>query len=266
MIVEAERTHLELLVENLVGNAAKYSPEGSPIDVRVEEGEDEVRVLVLDRGIGLDEHPTASLFEPFYRGETARSTAGGVGIGLAACRRIVHLLGGRIWARSRDDVGAEFGFALPIAPDVDDMPLRPLSLSRATNWPRCSDIPAAERRTATEPSSRSRRLMDNATHQAWVRANDTPGRGDFRSHTRVSCCYSPGAARRPARHRGGCRRLRGSAGAAGSTPSPKPVDADKVIFRVSWEGGSSLPRRSSHGCRRSSSTPTVASSRRVPSQ
>ena len=126
MIVEAERTHLELLVENLVGNAAKYSPEGSPIDVRVEEGEDEVRVLVLDRGIGLDEQPTAGLFEPFYRGETARSTAGGVGIGLAACRRIVHLLGGRIWARSRDDAGAEFGFALPIAPDVDDMPLHPL--------------------------------------------------------------------------------------------------------------------------------------------
>ena len=126
VIVEAERTHLELLVENLVGNAAKYSPEGSPIDVRVEEGEDEVRVLVLDRGIGLDEQPTASLFEPFYRGETARSTAGGVGIGLAACRRIVHLLGGRIWARSRDDAGAEFGFALPIAPDVDDMPLRPI--------------------------------------------------------------------------------------------------------------------------------------------
>ena len=59
VIVEAERTHLELLVENLVGNAAKYSPEGSPIDVRVEEAEDEVRVLVLDRGIGLDEQPTA---------------------------------------------------------------------------------------------------------------------------------------------------------------------------------------------------------------
>jgi signal transduction histidine kinase len=115
-----------LLVENLVGNAVKYSPENSPIEVLVEEGEDEVRVLVLDRGIGLDAHPTADLFEPFYRGETARSTAGGVGIGLAVCRRIVHLLGGRIWARPRDGGGAEVGFALPIAPDVDDMPLRPL--------------------------------------------------------------------------------------------------------------------------------------------
>ena len=126
VIVEAERTYLELLVENLVGNAAKYSLEGSPIEVLVEEDEDEVRVLVLDRGIGLDEGTPDDLFEPFYRGDTARSTAGGVGIGLAVCRRIVHQLGGRIWARSRDGGGAEFGFALPIAPDVDDMPLRPL--------------------------------------------------------------------------------------------------------------------------------------------
>jgi signal transduction histidine kinase len=125
VIVDAERTYLELLVENLVGNAVKYSPEGSPIDVLVEEVEDEVRVLVLDRGIGIDEH-AADLFEPFYRGDTARSTAGGVGIGLTVCRRIVHLLGGRIWARSRDGGGAEFGFALPIAQDIDDMPLRPL--------------------------------------------------------------------------------------------------------------------------------------------
>ena len=126
VIVEADRTYLELLIENLVGNAAKYSPDGSPIDVLVEEADDEVRVLVLDRGIGLDEQPGADLFEPFYRGERARSTAGGVGIGLAVCRRIVHLLGGRIWARARDDGGSEFGFALPIAQDLDDMPLRPL--------------------------------------------------------------------------------------------------------------------------------------------
>jgi two-component system sensor histidine kinase KdpD len=126
VIVEAERTYLELLVENLVGNAAKYSPGGSSIDVLVEEVEDEVRVLVLDRGIGIDEQAAADLFEPFYRGERARSTAGGVGIGLAVCRRIVNVLGGRIWTRSRDDGGAEFGFVLPIAHDVDEMPMRPL--------------------------------------------------------------------------------------------------------------------------------------------
>jgi PAS domain S-box-containing protein len=126
VIVEADRTYLELLVENLVGNAAKYSPEGSPIEVLVEEVEHEVQVVVLDRGIGLDEQTTADVFEPFFRSEIARSTAGGIGIGLTVCRRIVDLLGGRIWARARDGGGAEIGFALPIMTDVDDMPLRPL--------------------------------------------------------------------------------------------------------------------------------------------
>jgi two-component system, OmpR family, sensor histidine kinase KdpD len=126
VIVEAERTYLELLIENLVGNAAKYSPDGSPIDVLVEEADREVRVLVLDRGIGLEEQVGAALFEPFYRGERARSTAGGVGIGLAVCRTIVNLLGGRIWARARDEGGAEFGFALPIAQDFEEMPSRPM--------------------------------------------------------------------------------------------------------------------------------------------
>ena len=80
VIVEAERTYLELLVENLVGNAAKYSPEGSPIDVLVEEAEEEVRVLVLDRGIGLDEQLTADCSNR-STGRGARSTAGGVGLG-----------------------------------------------------------------------------------------------------------------------------------------------------------------------------------------
>ena len=126
LIVEADRTYLELLVENLVGNAAKYSPPGEPIDVVIEEGDGEVRVRVLDRGIGLDDEAASELFEPFYRSSAARSTAGGVGIGLAVCRRIVDVLGGRIWALPRAGGGAEFGFALPIAPSGDESPLRPL--------------------------------------------------------------------------------------------------------------------------------------------
>ena len=114
VIVDADRTYLELLIENLVGNAAKYSPDGSPIDVLVEEADERSASSSSTVGSALTQ-PGADLFEPFYRGERARSTAGGVGIGLAVCRRIVHLLGGRIWARSRDEGGAEFGFALPIA-------------------------------------------------------------------------------------------------------------------------------------------------------
>ena len=125
IIVEADRTYLDLLVENLVGNAAKYSPPGKPIEVVVELVDDEVMVRVLDRGIGLEGQAARHLFEPFYRSDAARSTAGGVGIGLAVCRRIVDVLGGRIWAAPRDGGGAEFGFALAISPSGDEAPLRP---------------------------------------------------------------------------------------------------------------------------------------------
>jgi two-component system sensor kinase FixL len=58
---------------------------------------------------------SARLFEAFYRAETARGTSAGLGIGLAACRRVVESLGGRMWAGPREGGGSEFGFALPLA-------------------------------------------------------------------------------------------------------------------------------------------------------
>jgi signal transduction histidine kinase len=82
--------------------------------------QDEIEVAVLDRGIGIDEAACDKLFEPFFRAESARSVASGLGIGLALCQRIVGALGGRIWASARPGGGAEVGFALPIAVDPDD--------------------------------------------------------------------------------------------------------------------------------------------------
>ena len=55
------------------------------------------------------------MFTAFYRTEDAQARSGGLGIGLAACKRVVEALGGRIWAEPRDGGGAEFGFALPLA-------------------------------------------------------------------------------------------------------------------------------------------------------
>jgi PAS domain S-box-containing protein len=118
-IVEADETYLTLLVENLLGNAVKYSDAATAVEVRVTEVGDEVQVAVLDRGIGLDDDACERLFEPFYRSPAARSAANGLGIGLALCQRVVTALGGRIWARPRDGGGAEIGFALPVARDAD---------------------------------------------------------------------------------------------------------------------------------------------------
>ncbi len=112
-VVDADETYLTLLIENLLGNAHKYSPAGQPIEVEVTSDGLETTVRFLDRGMGFGETPPASLFEPFFRAPEARFAANGIGIGLALCQRIVTALGGRIWALPRDGGGAEVGFALP---------------------------------------------------------------------------------------------------------------------------------------------------------
>jgi PAS domain S-box-containing protein len=115
VIVESDRTYLEMLMDNLLSNADKYSPPDGEIRVVVSADGDEAQVMVLDHGPGIDESEAMAVFTPFYRSELTSSLAGGVGIGLAVCKRIVESLGGRIWARRREGGGAEVGFALPLA-------------------------------------------------------------------------------------------------------------------------------------------------------
>src|SRR5438132_97089 len=96
-------------------NAVKYSPPEAPIEVVVRATEAEAQVLVLDEGIGLAGTDMGQLFSAFYRSDAARNQSAGLGIGLAACKRVVESLGGRVWAHPRKSGGSEFGFALPLA-------------------------------------------------------------------------------------------------------------------------------------------------------
>ena len=120
VVVEADRTHLVLLLQNLLTNAHKYGGPDGAIEVTLETVDREARVRVLDRGLGLDDADTARLFSPFYRSTEAQRTASGLGLGLPVCERIVTALGGRLWASPRDGGGAEFGFALPLAPALSE--------------------------------------------------------------------------------------------------------------------------------------------------
>jgi PAS domain S-box-containing protein len=115
-IANAEPTLVSHVLENLLSNATKYSPPGAPVEVVVSTNErGEPLVRVLDQGIGFSAEDEAQLFTPFYRSKAASAKAGGMGLGLAVCRRILEVQGGSIEARSRPEGGAEFSFTLPPA-------------------------------------------------------------------------------------------------------------------------------------------------------
>ncbi len=115
VIVEADRTHLVLLLQNLLTNAHKYGGLDGSIEVAIVTADGEAQVRILDRGLGFDDADADRLFSPFFRSAEAQRTASGLGLGLPVCDRIVRALGGRMWATARDGGGAEFGFALPLA-------------------------------------------------------------------------------------------------------------------------------------------------------
>ena len=111
--VSADPTYVEQVIRNLLSNAAKYGGLDSTVSIRAEAGDGEVIVRVLDRGPGFPVEETEQLFELFYRSPGTATIAGGAGIGLFVCSRLILAMGGRIWATPRAPTGAEFGFALP---------------------------------------------------------------------------------------------------------------------------------------------------------
>ena len=114
-LVDVQPGWLARVIENLVGNAAKYAGPGSPVAVEIEADPAGVRLTVLDEGPGVADEDLERVFEPFFRTDEARQRAGGSGLGLAVSRRIVELLGGTIRAARRPEGGSAFSFTLPLA-------------------------------------------------------------------------------------------------------------------------------------------------------
>jgi two-component system sensor histidine kinase KdpD len=113
-LVRIDAMLIEQVLANLLENASKYTAPGTPIRLAAEMGADAVHISVEDDGPGLPPGDPEALFAKFYRGST-ESAVGGVGLGLAICRAVVNLHGGRIWAE-RLPKGAAFRFKLPLEP------------------------------------------------------------------------------------------------------------------------------------------------------
>jgi two-component system sensor histidine kinase KdpD len=111
-LVPLDAVLVEQVFLNLLENAVRYTPAGSPLVISAQTEDGHVVIEVADRGPGVPEADRERVFEKFYR--SGRSGDGGAGLGLAICRGIVEAHGGRIWVSPRDGGGARFRFILPI--------------------------------------------------------------------------------------------------------------------------------------------------------
>ena len=106
---------IEQVLNNLVANAIKYSPEGGAVQVTVASVGAEVAIAVSDRGVGIATDDQRRLFERYFRAPSSSRVAPGVGLGLWAARRIAEAHGGRIEVTSAAGKGSTFTLRLPSA-------------------------------------------------------------------------------------------------------------------------------------------------------
>jgi signal transduction histidine kinase len=126
-VVWADPMRLWQVLQNLVSNGIRYSPEGGQIRVeaRLEEGATDaegrqmVRIAVSDQGIGIPEADRARIFEKFYRVDSElKARVRGSGLGLSICQAIVESHGGNIWVESEVGRGSTFIFTVPLAAEA----------------------------------------------------------------------------------------------------------------------------------------------------
>ena len=119
----SDQLRLKQVVLNLVTNAVKFTGDGGSVAVRARRTPVDIEVTVTDTGVGIPEADRERIFESFQQGGRGASREEGTGLGLTLSRRIVELLGGRMWLESEVGVGSTFGFTLPSRTSDDDATL-----------------------------------------------------------------------------------------------------------------------------------------------
>ena len=119
--VELDQDKITQVLDNIINNAIKYSPDGGRIIVRLMETHTDIIVSVSDEGLGIARKDIPHLFDRFYRVDKARSRAmGGSGLGLAIAQEVIQLHGGKIWVNSIENKGSTFFVSLPYIPFEED--------------------------------------------------------------------------------------------------------------------------------------------------
>jgi PAS domain S-box-containing protein len=115
LAAQADPERLRQVLQNLMDNAIKFSPDGGTVTVSARRRAATVEISVVDEGIGIPAGEQKRIFQKFYRADSApsREGIGGAGLGLFIARGLVAAMGGRMWVSSREGEGASFAFELP---------------------------------------------------------------------------------------------------------------------------------------------------------
>jgi len=103
----SSKSLLEIVWNNLISNAIKFTPEGGKIDVLLKRKGSDAEITVTDTGVGMTEEVGKRIFEKFYQGDTSHSTSGN-GLGLALVKKVIDILGGEITVKSEINKGSTF--------------------------------------------------------------------------------------------------------------------------------------------------------------
>ncbi len=115
--VEIDTDEFTQVIDNIMNNAIKYSPDGGVITARLLETHNHVIMSISDQGLGIPRKDLSHIFDRFFRVDKARSRKqGGTGLGLAISKEVVNMLGGQIWVDSVEGKGSTFYISLPYVP------------------------------------------------------------------------------------------------------------------------------------------------------
>ena len=117
--IEIDTDKITQVIDNILNNAIKYSPDGGKITVTMKTTDDQMILSISDQGLGIPKQDLPRIFDRFYRVDRARSRAqGGTGLGLAIAKEIIKQHDGFIWAKSEYGKGSTFTIVLPYDKDA----------------------------------------------------------------------------------------------------------------------------------------------------
>lgn len=139
LILEADPVRIEQIINNLLSNASKYTPEGGRISITTKRDGDTAIIRVIDSGIGIHPQMLNRIFEPFLQLEAAVRPQEGLGIGLSLTQRLVEMHGGKIEAYSEGEgKGSQFIVRLPLLPTFSPAPSEAKERAFSSPFPQAS--------------------------------------------------------------------------------------------------------------------------------